>query len=95
MIGMIAARQLCRNTSTTSGTRIRASNSVSSTASIEASIYSVGLYGIRYSRPRGKLFAASANSARTASAVDSALEPGSWVIAIATVGRPDRNALTL
>ncbi len=45
MIGMIAARQLCRNSSTTSATRISASTSVCSTASIDAEIYSVGLYG--------------------------------------------------
>ncbi len=42
-IGMIAARQLCRNRSTTSATRSTASNRVCFTASMEAAMYSVGL----------------------------------------------------
>ena len=46
MIGMIAARHLCRKTSTTSATRISASNRVCSTASIDAETYSVVLYGM-------------------------------------------------
>jgi len=37
MIGMIAARQLCRNNSTTMATRMIASTSVSCTAAIDAS----------------------------------------------------------
>ncbi len=45
-IGISAARQLCRNSSTTSDTSSNASNSVRCTSSIEAWIYSVGLYGI-------------------------------------------------
>ena len=43
-IGITAARQLCRNTTTTSTTRINASNSVWITASTENWMNSVGLY---------------------------------------------------
>ena len=42
-IGMIAARQVCRNRMTTITTRSSASNSVSITASTEAWMNSVGL----------------------------------------------------
>ncbi len=47
MIGISAARQLCRNRSTTTATSSTASNRVCSTASMEAAMYSVGLYGTR------------------------------------------------
>jgi len=42
MMGMIAARQLCRKSSTTRATSTTASNRVCSTASIEAAMYAVG-----------------------------------------------------
>ena len=42
-MGMIAARQVCRNRMTTTTTRISASNKVATTASIEAWMKVVGL----------------------------------------------------
>ncbi len=45
-IGISAARQLWRKMRTTSATSTIASNSVRSTAEIDFSIYSVGLYGM-------------------------------------------------
>ena len=41
--GMIAARQVCRNTTTTSTTRSTASNRVLRTSLIDSATYSVGL----------------------------------------------------
>src|SRR5581483_6395467 len=90
MIGTNAARQLCKNTSTTSATSTTASNNVCSTAEMDFSMYSVGLYGMRYAMPGGNDFAASANDSFTASAVVSAFEPGSCEMAMATVGLPDK-----
>ena len=43
MMGMMAARHVCRNTSTTSATSTTASSRVCCTASTEAATYSVGL----------------------------------------------------
>ena len=93
MIGINAARQLCRNSSTTKATRISASTSVCSTASIEAEMYSVGLYGIEYFSPGGKLFEARSISSLTACAVLSAFDPGSCVMPIAVIGLPFSRAL--
>ena len=59
MIGMIAARQLCRKTMMTRTTSSIASSRVSCTALIDSLMNSVGFQMIRYSSPLGKLLAAS------------------------------------
>ena len=86
MIGMIAARQLCRNTSTTSDDQDHGlEQGLLDRLDRRLDIFG-GIVDDRYSSPAGSSFAAASSSAWTASAVDSALEPGSWVMAIATVG---------
>lgn len=79
-IGMIEARQVCRNRITTSTTRITASAIVWITASTDCAMNSVGLWTTRYSRPSGKSAARSSIVARIVSAVSSAFEPGRWKI---------------
>ena len=67
-----------------------ASSSVSCTAVIDSLMNSVGFQMIRYSRPLGKVLAASASSALTPSAAASALVPGRWVMPRMIESVPDR-----
>jgi hypothetical protein len=89
-IGMTAARQLCRNTSTTNATSTMASTRVSTTASTDASMNVVGSKMMAYSMPAGQ--PGDSRSclifSRTVSAVVKALAPGSWKMGRPMDGRP-------
>ena len=81
MIGISAARQLCRKISTTSATRMIASNSVCSTAAIDSCDVFRRVVGDAVCHARREAACdASSSSARTASAVLSAFDPGSCVM---------------
>ena len=53
--GMIADRQFCRNSSTTTATRMMASRSVLKTSLIDSRVYGVVSKPMSYSRSSGKL----------------------------------------
>ncbi len=88
--GMMDARQFCRNSTTTITTRIIASTSVWSTASMDSRMKMVVSKSIRYSKPGGKSFSMSFIVAATASRVSMALEPGNWKMAITPDGIPSK-----
>ena len=87
-IGMMVARQFCRNSSTTQNTRIIASISVLTTSLIEIFTYCSVSYGIVYAMPLGKSAFSSSRRASIAPPVCSAFAPGCRKIAIGTVGWP-------
>ena len=84
--GMIAARQVCKKTITTSTTSTVASPMVSITASTDWRMNCVGLKKMPYLTPGGKRFDSVAMRVLTPSAVASAFEPGRWKMASATAG---------
>ena len=88
--GMIDARQLWRNTSTTMTTSTTASKSVWITASMDCSMNAVGSYPTWYFMPGGNDLASWAICAFTAAAAVRALAPGSWKMAIPTDSWPLR-----
>ena len=84
--GMMAARQVCKNTITTSTTSTIASPMVSITASTDCRMNCVGSKKMSYLTPAGKRFDSFSIRFRTPLAVSSALEPGRWKMASATAG---------
>ena len=81
--GIIEARQVCKNTITTSTTNSTASSSVTTTFSIEVFTKRVGSYTMLYSTPGGKLAFNFSIFSRTLFDNASALAVGDWKIAIA------------
>ena len=90
MIGISVARQLCRNTNTTSSTRNAASESVMITSWIDDCTKRVVSKGMSCVTPWGKLCDSLAMPARTESATLSALPPDCRKTAMPTVGLPSR-----
>ena len=87
-IGISVARQLCRNTKTTSATRSSASSRVITTSRIEALTNGVVSKGTLAVTPRGKFFDSSATRRATASRARSALAPVRRYSSASAVGRP-------
>ena len=82
--GMIDARQVWRNSTTTSTTSRIASNSVFTTSRMPSRTLMVGSYTIRYSTPCGKFFFNSSMVLRTVVESCSAFEPGAWKMPMPT-----------
>ena len=91
IIGIKVARQLCRNTNTTSSTRIAAKTSVMTTSWIDCCTKRVVSNGIICVTPSGKLCARRAIPARTAVATLSAFAPDWRYTGIPIVGLPSRS----
>ena len=81
---MTEARQVCRNTITTSTTSAMASSSVCTTASMLARTNCVGSYSMRYCTEGGKSLDSSAMVSRTWLDTCSAFEPGACMMPMAT-----------
>jgi hypothetical protein len=92
--GITAARQFCRNSTTTSTTSSTASAKVWSTASMLWAMKRVGSYTTLQPMPEGKLASASSMVRRTAAAVSSALLPGRWKMTMAVATWLFSSALT-
>ncbi len=86
--GISVARQLCRNTNTTSTTSPIASSSVTTISRMPAVTGRVVSSETLYSMPCGKRLRASSSAAWTARDTSSAFDPGAWKMPMTAADLP-------